>query len=713
MFKLGNKLKITEALCKSPNIATMLDETDRKALADQVKKGFDIDKFSRTAWERRMQASMDLALQLVKEKNFPWPGCANVAFPLITIAALQFHSRAYPILHQGPQIVKCRVPSEDPQGEKQKKADLVAKHMSWQRLEEDQPWEEQCDRGLIAAPILGCIFSKSYHHGPSGVNRSDLVLPQDLVMNYFAKSVEDCPRKTHVIPLYRNEIYSGAKSNSPIYLDVTNDEWYQAPPKTSDPPIDKMREDRRLGQQAPVEPDEATPYKMLEQHLYLDLDQDGYAEPYVATVEPSSSTLLRLVARFRWADVEHNYKEQVVRIKAEEMFSQKTFIPSPDGGVYGLGFGTLLGPNNEAVNSILNQLIDAGTLSNTSGGFLARGAKIRGGVYTFAPFEWKRVDSTGDDLKKSIFPLPVREPSAVLFNLLKLLIDYTNRISGTTEAMVGESTGQNTPAETSRGMIEQGMKIYQAVFKRMWRGYKAEFEKLYLLNGRYLGSHVKFGPPLANLVVGRELYLGDPSDICPEADPNIASDTMGLQQAEWVKQDSLRTPGYDTDAVTRFAHKKLHIENSELIFPGKEKIPPPPNPKVQVEQMRMQSTQLKVKADLQKFAAKLQGDLILIQAKSQELMAKAAMEAAQAQGVERGHKLQALQLLISAQKEKQDDIRDRIEQVLKLAEMLHGEPGAGGAGQEGGGGGVPGMAPSSLHEAISAFSGGAGGPPQG
>jgi hypothetical protein len=121
-----------------------------------------------------------------------------------------------------------------------------------------------------------------------------------------------------------------------------------------------------------------------------------------------------------------------------------------------MGFGTLLGPLNESVNTILNQLIDAGTMATTAGGFLGRGAKIRGGQYTFAPLEWKRVDSTGDDLQKSIYPLPVREPSQVLFQLLSLLIDYTNRISGTTSATVGEMPVANTPPPPRRPCSTRG-----------------------------------------------------------------------------------------------------------------------------------------------------------------------------------------------------------------------------------------------------------------
>ncbi len=204
--------------------------------------------------------------------------------------------------------------------------------------------------------------------------------------------------------------------------------------------------DRRTGKNAP-EGNTNTPFTCLEQHCWLDLDDDGYAEPYVVTIEENSQAVLRIVSRWdREEDVERDSKNRIISINPMEYFTKIPFIPSPDGGIMDIGFGVLLGPLNESVNSAINQMFDSGTLSNTAGGFLGRGAKIRGGVYQFAPFSWNRVDSTGDDLRKNIFPLPVREPSAVMFQLLGMLIDYTNRISGATDMLTGVNPGQNTPA---------------------------------------------------------------------------------------------------------------------------------------------------------------------------------------------------------------------------------------------------------------------------
>ena len=179
---------------------------------------------------------------------------------------------------------------------------------------------------------------------------------------------------------------------------------------------------------------------------------------------------------------EKNDTSKVQSITPEQYFTKYPFIPSPDGGFYDLGFGILLGPLNESINTIINQLVDAGTMANTAGGFFSRSVKLRGGNTAFNPLEWKHVDSTGDDLRKGIVPLPVREPSQVLFTLMQLLINYGERIGGAVDILTGQNPGQNTPAETTRTMAEQGMKIFNGIYKRTYRSLKLEFRKIYRLN---------------------------------------------------------------------------------------------------------------------------------------------------------------------------------------------------------------------------------------
>lgn len=658
MLNLEKYLTIDKEVCQSPNLAKRFTPSDLSLIGGLVHQGYTMDKGTRSKWEERMETAMDLAMQLVEPKNFPWPNASNVAFPLITIATLQFHSRAYPTIVQAPDLVKCKVLGDDPDGTKHDRAKRVAAHMSYQLLEEDENWEAQQDKLLINLPVVGCAFKKTFYSGKEGKSRSELVMARDLILNYHAKDVDSCNRKTHVLSVDRNEIHT--KIMTGIYTDVTEEGWYQGTPTRDS----HYRSDRRDGLDPPTN-DYFTPFTFLEQHCWFDLDGDGYAEPYIITIEISSQTVMRIVAR--WDEdtaVQRTERGKIISITPKEYFTKYTFIPSPDGGIYDLGFGIFLGPLNEAVNSLVNQLTDAGTMANTAGGFLARGAKIRSGGYTFAPLEWKRVDATGDDLKKSIFPLPVREPSNVLFQLLSLLIDYTNRISGATETLSGQNPGQNTAAETTQTMVEQGLQIYSAIYKRVWRAMKQEFSKLYILNREFLPIHLDYPAGF----IRREDYLGEANAIVPAADPTIASPRQRLQRAMTIKQGAMGVAGYNLPEVEKDYLRAMNVDDISRIYPGPDKVPPISNPKIQVEQLKLQGQQAALQAKMKMFAAEMQEEIRMNDAKIVELQARAAGEMEKAGGVRTGHEIAAFEAAIGAMKVHNDGLHRQAELMMKLSE---------------------------------------------
>lgn len=663
MMDLETKLPVDKATMTSANLAGKFSDQDLAKIGDWVWDGYNQDEQSRGRWMRRTQAAMDLALQLSKDKSFPWPGASNVAFPLVTIATMQFHSRAYPAIVRAPDLVKYRVVGEDPTGEEGQRALRISCHMSYQLLEQDEGWEEQQDRLLINLPIVGCAFKKSYHSPSAGNNISELVLAKDLVLDYYAKSVESCARKTHIIPMYRNEMHERMVLGT--FKDYTDEAWYQGDASPLVRPTD-ARTDQREGQNAPQSSD-ATPFTNLEQHCWYDFDKDGYAEPYIITIEASTHKVLRIVARWeRDIDVERTSSGRIIKIQPTEYFTKYSFIPAPDGSIYDLGFGILLGPLNESVNTLVNQLIDAGTMATTAGGFLARGAKVRGGSYTFAPLEWKRVDATGDDLQKSVMPLPVREPSPVLFNLLSLLINYTDRISGSTDIMVGENVGQNTPAATSQELVRQGSMIYSAIFKRVWRSMKWEVEKLYKLNAVYLPTSVTYGAGKKAL---REDYLGDPSKVVPSADPNVSSDEKELQRAVAIKQSAAMTPGYNIVEVEKTYLRALHVDGIDILYPGPDKVPQGKDPKITLQEMKNQVEAAKLQQAQMQFVAQLMEDRRVNSAQIIKLMAEAEKAQAEAGGEFVNQQIAAYQTALGALKAHDENLRGKVEVLLKSMEI--------------------------------------------
>jgi chaperonin GroES len=610
---------------------------------------------------------MDLAMQAAKEKNFPWPGCSNVVFPLVTIAALQFSARSYSSIIQGTNVVRYRVIGKVDMAAHER-AFRIGKHMSWQVLEEDLSWEEQHDRLLINLAIVGSAFVKTYWDAGKGYVTADLVMAKDLVIDYYAKSVESAARKSHLIPMYRNEVYERIMGDT--FTDVREETWWtQAPAGAPKYPST----DRRLGLNPPP-PDDYTPFHFIEQHTWFDLDGDGYQEPYIATCEFNSHRPVRLVARIENDSDIEKINGEVVKIKAQEYFTKYSFIPSPDGGIYDLGFGIFLGPINEAVSSGINQLIDLGTVQNSNGGFLGRGAKIRGGVYTIAPYEWKRVDSTGDDLRKNIVPFPEKNPNEVMFKLIGLLIEYANRIAGTVDATVGENPGQNTPASTYQGMTEQGMQVYSMIFKRVWRCMKEEFKRRYELNRVYTRSHEDFGS--GKDFIRREDYLGNPDQVAPVANPRITSTVMRVQQAIAVKQDSMATAGYDIAEVTKEFLESLEVEGIERMYPGPGNVKPGhemKNPKVAQQEIKVQELQMKLKEERLRWAHELLEQQRLNNAKIRLAEAQALKAASDANATDAATKLEAYNQLIETHDKFNDMVNERIKALLGEASGEGGE----------------------------------------
>lgn len=673
-----------ETILSSRNLAAELDERDRTSLAFRVREGYEMDRISRSEWERRMEAASKIALQVVEKKTFPWPDASNVKFPLITIAALQYHSRAYPALVPTPDLVRCAPVGEDPKGQKALAARTVGEHMSWQLTEEDPGWEEGEDKALLVQPIMGCVFKKTRFDSVLRHNVSELVLPQDIVVSYFTKSLDQCPRLTHVLAWTHNDLQERLRRK--LILDTEG-----GAPRVAPMAFGRLQELRDKSQgitQSVDDPDQ--PYTILEQHLSLDLDGDGYKEPYVAWVRYDTTELLRLLPRFLPSGLEYEEVDgeaTLVRIQAECFFTKIPFIPSPDGGFYDLGFGHLLGPLNESINTAINQLFDAGTMHNAGGGFLGRGFRSKKGEISFRPNEWKTVDAVGDDLRKSIVALPIREPSAVLFSLLSLLIDFGQRVAGAPEVTQGQLPGQNTPAETARNAMEQGIKVFSGIYKRTYRALKAEFTLLFRLNALHLPETKEFNSAKSGLPmkVLAKYYEMPSSAIHPAADPNYRSQTQRMNQANALMAAAHANPGYDLYKVNQFYLEAWEIPNRDEMLPdpkGPNAIAPTPDPKLQIEQLRVQAKQMETVLMLKMKLAELLEEHELNAAKIVEMHAEAAKDLAEAHGVGSGHEIARFQAAIGAAKLQQDGRFNSIKLVRELIESLR--EGSDGKGRVGG-----------------------------
>lgn len=573
------------AFLESKNIAEKLNEEKLEDISQQVSDGFEYDLRSRAQWEKNLTEWTNLALQVREEKSWPWVGASNVKYPLLSTAAMQFNARAYPsLLPSTGDIVKCEVIGYDPEGFKLDQSKRVAKFLSYQLLNEMTGWEEDMDKLLIMLPIVGTLFKKTYYNPVLKHNVSELILPKDIVVNYWAKSLETAERVSQVIELNKRQVKE--RQMSGIYLDVELGE-----------PTPWQRENTNEA----VVQDATMPYQFIEQHTYFDMDDDGYAEPYVITFERVSKKVVRIVPRF---DETTMYVDETTgnlqKIDAIQYYTKFSFIPNPDGAFYDIGFGLLLSPLNESVNTLINQLIDAGTLSNLNGGFLGKGLKLKMGDATWKPGEWKTVQNTADDLRKQVMPLPAKEPSAVLFQLMGTLVTSGKELASVAEIFTGKMPGQNTPATTTMATIEQGMKVFTAVYKRIYRSLKQEYKKLFTLNSIYLDVQkyqaVLDGP------ISPEDFSNDDYNVCPSADPSTPTQTEKLMKAQGLLE-LLPTGILDPVEVVRRVLEAQEQPSVERLF-NKQiqqtgEFQPPPDPKLQEMQMKGQIEQQKAQMDMQ------------------------------------------------------------------------------------------------------------------
>jgi chaperonin GroES len=297
-----------EKLLDSSNIANDLKDDLLIKIGDDVVTGYETDKDSRAPWEKDLKTWTELALQVATDKTYPWPNAANIKYPLLATAAMQFAARAYPTLvPSNGKIVKCRVIGTDPDGQKTARASRVSTHMSYQLLEQMYGWEEDMDKLLITLPIAGTCFKKTYWDSSKQKNCSKLVLPKSLVVNYYCRSLADAERVSEVFYLTKRQIVE--RQNGKIFLDVDLGDPVVEDMDTTTTSINKAFQ-KDAGE------DVTTPYTIIEQHTYLDLDEDGYSEPYVVTVELASKKVLRIVARYTADDINVNEQGKIVSIEA-------------------------------------------------------------------------------------------------------------------------------------------------------------------------------------------------------------------------------------------------------------------------------------------------------------------------------------------------------------------------------------------------------------
>jgi len=438
----NQKYNMPDGFQLANNICDLLDDSILDPMGTNLRQQVTTDINSRADWLARNDTWMELVTQVLEEKTYPWPKASNIKFPLISTAAIQFHARAFPALLGTNRPIRCRIVGRDAKNIKAQRAERLSTFLSFQLLEGMEDWMGDMDRLLFILPIIGSLYKKTYWSEQKRSIVSELIMPRDLIINYDANDIKDA-RKTHRLWKLPNTVRE--MQNRGLYRTIHDDNEDNEPVQKSKT-ANKVR-DKMHGLNNPGIADDYSLQEIYEIHCLLDLDEDGYKEPYVVTMRESDGKIYRIVANYGEEEMEMD-GDKIVAIEPKDYFTHYFFLPDPESKTHGIGFGTMIGPINKAVNTLINILTDAGHLHSLGGGFMARGVRLKGGAVKFRPGEYKTVSTSGDDLRKGIMPLPTKEPSTVLFQLLGLLID-----SGKDLSSVKIRWSVSLPGRTHRSLL--------------------------------------------------------------------------------------------------------------------------------------------------------------------------------------------------------------------------------------------------------------------
>jgi hypothetical protein len=556
------------------NLASKLDSGILVTIGDRCLRDYDIDLNSRAMWEKQNKKALDLAMQTITAKNDPFEGCANVKYPLLTDSAIRFNARAYPEIVQGQNIVKILTFGEDQDGQKEARKKRLEKHLNWQLLYDVEHWDSDTDKLLIIVPITGICFRKVRYCTTEKKAKIELVLPQDLVVNNNVRSLETARRKSHRLWLYANDIFEMQASG--LFRDID------------------------LGLPESEQADEDAPHEIIEQHRFLDLDDDGYSEPYVVTFHRVTGQVLRIAANYEEDGIKQ-VKGKFIGIKPVQYFVDYHFIPSPDGSYYSMGLGRLLEPLNEVVNGTINQLLDAGASQVKGGGLYSKGLKLPGGQVTLGFNEWRQVDCIGN-IADHIFPMPRPEVSPVVFELFNAILGGAKDLANLNDIMTDPSKiSGNASVPMVMAMMESAVEVFSANYKRIYRGFTKEFRLLFDINRKSLEDTFDYYnlldyPPEMAQVMAMD-YNSEDLAVYPVGDPSLITTAAKASKTLTVSQMSGR-PGINEYALTRYILEQLDSEVAKKIIFTEEEMQQqaqsaPPDPltiAAETEKMKVEST---------------------------------------------------------------------------------------------------------------------------
>jgi hypothetical protein len=537
------------------NFAEFLDEDELDSIGSELVDQFNSDRESRKDWARVYMKGLDLLGLKIEDRDQPWPGACGVYHPVLIEAVVRFQAQAITELFPAGGPVRTKIMGHVNE-EKIKQASRVEHEMNYQLTENMSEYRDEMEQMLFRVPMAGSAFKKAYFDPMLERPVSMFVPAEDFVVSYGAADLLTADRYTHVMKKSQNDVRKLMVNG--FYRDV---ELPEPAPEFSD--IEEKYNELEGESSIGIEDDDR--HTILEMHVDYDLpepysDPDGIARPYVITIDKSSRTVL---------SIRKNWFEDDTKKQKREHFIHYRYLPGL--GFYGIGLIHLIGGLAKSATSILRQLVDAGTLSNLPAGLKARGLRIKGDDSPLSPGEWRDVDIPGGAIRDNIYPLPYKEPSGVLYNLLGNIVDEGRRIGSVADVDIS-SANQNAPVGTTLALLERSLKVMSGVQARIHHSFKKELKIL----AQIIHDHM---PATYDYDLDGQFSRVDDFDrrvdVTPVSDPNSATTSQRIIAYQAALQLAQQAPQlYNLGMLHRQMLETLSIPNADEIVKLPEDIKP-------------------------------------------------------------------------------------------------------------------------------------------
>ena len=529
----------------------LCDELDPEILqeiAADVIENYNADKDSRGEWESMFERGFDLLGLKLEEGSEPFQGACTAVHPLLIESAVKFQSKATQELFPSGGPVKANILGAATP-EKEMQANRVQNFMNYQLTEQMPEYFDEFERMLFHLPLIGSAFKKIYYSSTFKRPVSEFIPIDQFYVSYYATDLRNADRYTHVI--YKSPVELQQDIRAGVYKDVDLPSPSQLSSSGFATKIDNI-----LGISPSYDSDPQ--YVLLEQHCYLELEEEGVACPYIVTVEEQSREVL---------SIRRNYEQDDPNKEKRSHFVHYRFVPG--FGFYGLGLIHFLGNLTMSATAAMRSLIDAGQFANLPGGFKAKGVRMVGDNEPIAPGEFKEVEATGIDLSRAIVPLPYKEPSSTLFQMLGFVTAAGQKFADSTEQVISDAASYG-PVGTTMALLEASSKFFSAIHKRLHKSQKDEFRILAQIDYDYLPDEYPYEVPFEDRSIFKTDFDGR-VDIIPVSDPNIPSNAHRMMLANMALQMAQQSPPgmFNIEELNRTILNAANMPNLEQILPPK------------------------------------------------------------------------------------------------------------------------------------------------